>query len=336
MTVRIYRSTDAGAPTRGALNGLPVNMLRQVFRACLIDGYGSKPAAGWSIVDEGSAGFSFTNANGSGIINLWMPVAAAWYYPIAIYLAESFTGSTNGKITGDNLRSGPWYSGSSVTQRHLIWPCYGVLASELAYSHWTMIADENTAIFIMNSRLESGTSRTSDLFLYMGEVDSSLPGPACFVVSGGSNSFTESDNINNFSTILFGAFGMGYTALRNMNTGVTPASAVMVFPNELVMAGNNNPPDMGVDCAYGDKLSFSRAKVFTGSSAGLGHAGFFKGVAVEPSLSVFGWKTAMSALGLARDDASVGMFVGPPGNSVAVFSGRSVNTFFATDNPDFW
>ncbi|BBP81173.1 hypothetical protein PHLH8_08150 [Pseudomonas sp. Pc102] len=53
MTLRIYRSTDTGAPTRGALTGLPVNMLRQILRACLVDGYGTQPSAGWSLVDEG-------------------------------------------------------------------------------------------------------------------------------------------------------------------------------------------------------------------------------------------------------------------------------------------
>lgn len=336
MAIRIYRSTDTGAPTRGALTGLPVNMLRQILRACLVDGYGSKPAAGWSIVDEGSAGFSITNGPGSGIINFWMPVAAVSYYPIAIYLAESFTGSSGGKITGDNLRSGPWFSGSTVTQRQMLFPSGNLLSSELPYSYWTMIADERTAVFIMNSRLASSTGPQYDLFLYLGEIDSPLSGPARFVVSGGSNSYTEAQNVNNFSGAFFRAFGMGYTALRNLNTGVIPASAAGFYPNELIIAGSSFTTDMPVDCVYGDKLTFSRAKVFTGAATGLGHAGFFRGIAVEPSLSVYSWQTAMSALGLPREDASVGAFVGTPGNAVAVFSGRSVNTFFATDNPAFW
>lgn len=45
MTVRLYRSTDAGAPI---LNG-QVGTLATVLDACLVNGYGSQPAAGWSI-----------------------------------------------------------------------------------------------------------------------------------------------------------------------------------------------------------------------------------------------------------------------------------------------
>lgn len=45
MTVRLYQSTDAGAPT---LNG-QAGSLAAVLDACLVNGYGAKAAAGWSI-----------------------------------------------------------------------------------------------------------------------------------------------------------------------------------------------------------------------------------------------------------------------------------------------
>lgn len=45
MTVRLYRSTDASAPT---LNG-QAGSLCTVLDACLVNGYGSQTAAGWSI-----------------------------------------------------------------------------------------------------------------------------------------------------------------------------------------------------------------------------------------------------------------------------------------------
>lgn len=45
MTVRLYRSTDASAPT---LNG-QAGSLTAVLDACLVNGYGSQTAAGWSI-----------------------------------------------------------------------------------------------------------------------------------------------------------------------------------------------------------------------------------------------------------------------------------------------
>ena len=50
MTVRVYRSTDAGAPT---FNNAPGNVTA-LLKACLVTGYGSKPAAGWTNPYSGS------------------------------------------------------------------------------------------------------------------------------------------------------------------------------------------------------------------------------------------------------------------------------------------
>ena len=44
-TVNIYRSTDASAPTLEGVNGSLVALLD----ACLVNGYGSQSAAGWTI-----------------------------------------------------------------------------------------------------------------------------------------------------------------------------------------------------------------------------------------------------------------------------------------------
>ena len=52
MTVRLYQWDDAGAPT---LNGTAGSLI-SILDACLVNGYGSKPAAGWS------KPFSGTNA----------------------------------------------------------------------------------------------------------------------------------------------------------------------------------------------------------------------------------------------------------------------------------
>lgn len=44
MTTRLYRSTDVGAPVME----YAVGALNAVLKACLVDGYGALPAAGWS------------------------------------------------------------------------------------------------------------------------------------------------------------------------------------------------------------------------------------------------------------------------------------------------
>ena len=44
MTTRLYRSSDASAPAMEYVAG----SLNAVLKACLVDGYGALPAAGWS------------------------------------------------------------------------------------------------------------------------------------------------------------------------------------------------------------------------------------------------------------------------------------------------
>ena len=335
MTVRIYRSTDAGAPTRTGLTGTHVNMLRQILRACLVDGYGAKPAAGWSVVDEGSQGFSITNANGSGIINFFQADTRPYYYGITIYLLESMTGSVNGRLSGDNIRSGPWFTGSTDVNRHTILPMASALGSNLASSYWSIIADENTCMLILAGPLSSGSARWGDMFLYMGEIKSPLSGPARFVVSGGCNSYGENATTNGASSI-YAPFGFGNTALRDLVSGAIPSAASNFGCAELNTVSGTGYTNMLATSQYSGELTMARARVYTGAAAGKGQVGFFRGIIMDPSLAVFDHQTAMTALGLARSEASMGVFVGAPGESVAIFSSRNSPTFFVTDNPAYW
>jgi hypothetical protein len=313
-------------------------MLRQILRSCLVDGYGTKAAAGWSMVDEGSAGFSMTNKSGSGIINFFMPTAGTSYYGIYIYLMESFTGSTNGRAAGDNVRSGPWYPGSTVTQRQCIFPSGELFGSGLASHYWTLIADENTCIFSMQGRLSTGGNGFNDLFLYFGDIASPLTGPARFVCSGGSNSYTEAQNTNNYGGSQFWAFGQGNTCLRDLNTGVIPsvAEGMTVPVINYASANGNTATTWPVTAAYPSDLSATRAPVHSSISAGKGHCGWLKGVLICPQFSEYSADTLMTALGLARSEANYGTFVGTPGNAVAVMSGRYQRAFLVTDNPAYW
>lgn len=75
MTVRVYRSGDIGAPvwhttsTRQTPNQ-HVNGMIDVLQACLVDGYGSKPGAGWTKpfhdVTNATAYFRNDDATGTG------------------------------------------------------------------------------------------------------------------------------------------------------------------------------------------------------------------------------------------------------------------------------
>lgn len=58
MTVRVYRWDDASAPVLSASAGALPSLLKSV----LVDGYGAKPAAGWTCPYDGSNDKGFTNA----------------------------------------------------------------------------------------------------------------------------------------------------------------------------------------------------------------------------------------------------------------------------------
>ena len=60
MPVTVYRSTDASAPVLSNANG----SLIAVMRACLVDGYGSKAAAGWTAPYTGTNLIAFKEGAG--------------------------------------------------------------------------------------------------------------------------------------------------------------------------------------------------------------------------------------------------------------------------------
>lgn len=67
MAITHYSSLDAGAPV---LSGSVYNRVKQILLACLVNGYGSKPAAGWTIGHQSADGNGFSLGNGDGFINL--------------------------------------------------------------------------------------------------------------------------------------------------------------------------------------------------------------------------------------------------------------------------
>jgi len=62
MTVRVYRSTDAGAPVLTGQHGALIALLD----ACLVQGYGALPAAGWSKPFSGTHVAVYRNAAPTG------------------------------------------------------------------------------------------------------------------------------------------------------------------------------------------------------------------------------------------------------------------------------
>jgi hypothetical protein len=95
MTVTLYRSSDASAPTLSGTVGDLVNVLDK----CLVAGYGSKSAAGWTKPYTGTNGAVFTQGYGSNEYSLrcnYNGPGAGTGKEARVYGAESFSAFATG------------------------------------------------------------------------------------------------------------------------------------------------------------------------------------------------------------------------------------------------
>lgn len=152
MTVRFYSSSDAGAPAvRGNTPGDIINLLTK----CLVDGYGSKPGAGWTKPFTGTNVAAFKQGAGSNGMYLRVDdTRTDTQYRRAVVVGyEAMTDVNTGApqpfpTTGQKPTGGTWYthysSGSVATPRP-----------------WMIIADEKFFWFMINTYPENGAVSSS-------------------------------------------------------------------------------------------------------------------------------------------------------------------------------
>lgn len=185
MAVRYYSSLDTGAPVLPSTSGQRFfDNLRLILKACLVDGYGAKPAAGWTVGHEHADGFSLRNASGEGFVNVVSITTGA----VAIYLMETISDGTAALASGYNRRSGPWFDGQADTGRQYL---YGQTFNiGYANKQWCVVADERTAVFLWSSYDTAVDSQnTNGGLLYIGAYQPSVGGSG-FCALGGSVSST--------------------------------------------------------------------------------------------------------------------------------------------------
>lgn len=330
MTAIHYHSTDTGSPGRN-LTGATINRLRQMLRACLVDGYQGKPGAGWRIIHEHARGFSLQNGPGTGIINFVQNSAAD--NPdevISVYLLETVTSTAGAILTGDNLRSGPWYSGSSGTDRHTI-NGYWSLAANISTLVWSVVADDRTCLFTAANANSTPTATNAfgSISLYFGEIksDLGLTGPATFVACGGQITSAGANSQDGMT------MAGGYTALRNMKSGLLmPGNTTDCYCPEMSDIGLTTGQNIADDMLVPAEIRVNPLRVY---SASAGIAGKFRGCVADDTLRRFGLKTMFRALGLPVDMNSVGKMVDVGGISMAPFAVAKAQ-YLATTHPDFW
>jgi|GEM_PF-1583060 uncharacterized membrane protein len=144
----VYYYDDPGAPVLTNRQ----DAFYQIILACLVTGYGSKPAAGWSVVYDdwvNSGWLTLINSSQTGVLGIVR--AASNDHPF-LFVADGMIDAT----TPVNGRSGyveisnttVWDSSSAVLQR----PASSLLT---AVSGWCVVANDDAVFMMMTSSAES-------------------------------------------------------------------------------------------------------------------------------------------------------------------------------------
>lgn len=159
MTVRVYYSTDAGAP---ALSGT-VGSLIALLDACLVNGYGAKPAAGWSK--------AFTGAN-----------LAAYRQPAGsnqMYLRADDTGATETRVVGYETMSDVNTGVNAFPTNVQISGGLYIKKSSTADAvsrPWVLIT--NGRLFVLHVNADSSVNSINAIVYAFGDITSYVPADA--------------------------------------------------------------------------------------------------------------------------------------------------------------
>ena len=210
MTVRFYSSLDAGAPSlSGSRN---IDRIKQILLACLVNGYGSTPAAGWTVGHEHADGFSL--GNDEGFVN-FVNLAS---FAVVCYVMEAITDGSTALATGVNRRSGHWFDGSTNVGRQML---YAASFATGANPHWAVVADDKTCILLIGSSTSGlDANPTYSYAHYFGAYRNTAGNPG-FCSLGGLNtsSSTGSGQLINFSGMM----------LRHPFTGLVDQGSVPLY-----------------------------------------------------------------------------------------------------------
>lgn len=236
MAFTIYRSTDSSAPT---LNGITGSLL-DVFNACLVTGYGSRPGAGWTKpfpdtssygcykIPTGSALSLFVADNGPGA-GVGKEARMTGWDSLTSILAGAATGS-NQFPTSAQLAIGPGAvvvrKSVNATAAAVSWliaadsrSMYGFVQSDTAgiwqgfsfgdfYSIKTGSLDSFNCM-IVGKAVENTATATGDRLDSLSAINSAVTGHfAAHTFSGGGTSITvgkHGDGVKGSTSALLGS-----------------------------------------------------------------------------------------------------------------------------------
>ncbi|GLU42309.1 hypothetical protein [Pseudomonas sp. NBRC 100443] len=327
MAIRVYTSLDTGAPV---LTGSLLNRLKQIYMACLVNGYGSKPAAGWTVGHQSADGNGFSLSNGDGYINF----VSSGSNVVQVYLLESITDGSAALAVGANRRSASWFDGSSSGERQTFYSYSGIESG--SNPHWVVAADDKTVIFVSGAGVTAAdiTNSFSGFAHYFGRYISALglAGAAEFVSLGGANGEAQP---------MF-AKGVSGTALRNPFTGLVDqgdsaryGAANVTYASEQqrsrgkLLPSRLLPVRAGLQCAGPD---------LNNNASYYAHAGHLRGVISEPTLCASMLSEVLALFGLSNTwQARVQPITLPNGKQwYPMFATTAEYGLFISLDPDDW
>lgn len=213
----VYHRDQPGAPAltydTGVTTQAHFDAFRAVLKACLVDGYGSTPAAGWELIHDASNSLILRNGSHSGYVCFQR--SAASLALITVWLAATYSGvDADGKIVGDGVRSGN--AASSATPQKIN------LRSFVARSvscTWSLIADDKTFCFSPSASSSASdaaaTGSQGNAYEFIHPVYCGEDSAGDFICVGGVNNSSDSGSLNavNFNYD-------GFTALRFPDSGL--------------------------------------------------------------------------------------------------------------------
>lgn len=296
MTVRMYSSLDTGAPDlSGANTPRLLDTLRIILRACLVDGYGAKEAAGWAMGHQVENGFSLSN--GEGVIN-FVHVDTV---NVEIYLMESINDPSTPLAGGVNRRSGFWFDGETTTSRQVF---YCSAAGSVTKS-WALVADDKTVTVMVQANVQNvdNTNPALAQLLHFGRYFPVLGGVGFCVLPGNARYGSGSFWVNSIQP---------GTCLRNPFTNLIPQGTAPGYA-----LGNppgiNRSSSMQVPTFMPRVLQFFRAGLLAGGMGMSGaafspatsiYAGALRGLLVDPFVGIARLSQILGACGVASPVAN--------------------------------
>lgn len=229
---RVYHRDQAGAPAlvynTSATDVAHFTAFKTVLKACLVDGYGSIPAAGWELVLESSSGIVLRNGSHRGYVHFTYSAGV-----LTIYLSASYLGIGS----GDGIKTGVAANNATPHKFSL----YGLVGYS-ASSTWAMVADERTFILLPFSKQSSAPAEV------IGSEPASYSPGTMYVGEDATGNFVACGGLNSTTTSVTGVshrFGAsGFTSLYY------PSSGLLVDTGSITVRSNVLSTVTEVDSSY--------------------------------------------------------------------------------------